>query len=363
MFKKIIIITTSIIILIASLALSASAATYVISKPISVDLKIVNEAGVYSTDTGLVPVLYTNVPSRYPTPTPNILIYPEGYDYYVGKTIYINNSTYAEWGADLSIDYEFTYESGFNSLEFSVGVFCESSGSENEVYDPWDYVSLSFDDSISGAGGVSDQYILTYTVSEPKQLTSANTTYYRNINIKVHFPELYLYDLDNLKVNAFSYLPAYPYGGGPSVGYLFGLDEMKVQVTTTDEFLGNVVSGISQTNEKLTIIGDVLSTELTDEQQQKLDEAEVRRETVATYEEEIEEKINATYEEFVENADPIIEADIDTAVGDRADKFTEGKVSDLISGIWDNYFVRSMIALVLMIAPVGFALYGLRRNA
>lgn len=298
------------------------------------------------------------------------------YDNYITFTEHMNFGVSAidDPKATIRLDFGKMNYQEFNSMKFNVGIFFNPQDSYDPMYNMT--VSVNGDIDFLDKTVISTQtYFKTYQYS-------VNGVYYEysyaTYDLEVLLDKVYEAGDYEIIIEVNTFLPPF----NREIIYAIGCDNLVCSLLSDeeqDEVIKDAVVNISniqnQINNKTTIISnhvsdikDILSTTLTPEQMQKIEEgreylegASLEIKESAEADAELQEYINATFERY---------KDFDYDLfGDHYDEHVENYVEPVFNndgfrsfwnGLWSHNFIQAMVITVVTFATIGFALYGIR---
>lgn len=195
--------------------------------------------------------------------------------------------------------------------------------------------------------------------------------YWRGSKVSVYFDDIMSYGKKNIGIWFKTQLPS----SVNSTVFKHEVTPLYAKLTTESEFLGNIYEEIQDTNNKITIIGDTVSDirdELTgigdvltnppdqvviDKIKENVEFVEELGERDDKVNEEIDEILNqfnnASYDIFDTGYHQYMEDHIDTVFGHAG-------FLGFWNGLWNHSFVQGLLFLLMTFVSIGFVLYGSR---
>lgn len=276
--------------------------------------------------------------------------------------------------ATIRLDFGTLKNQEFNSMKFNVGIFFDPLDS----YDPMYNMTIA----VNGDINFLDKTVIstqTYFKTYQYYYDGAYREYaYATYDLEVLLDKVYEAGDYEIIMEVNTFLPPF----NKNIVYCIGCKDLVCTLLSDEEqeeVIRDAVVNISnvqnQINNKTTIISnhvsdikDILSTELTPEQMQKIEEgreylegASLEIKESAEADAELQEYINATFERY---------KDFDYDLfGDHYDEHVENYVEPVFNndgfrsfwnGMWSHSFISAMVITVVTFATIGFALYGIR---
>lgn len=262
----------------------------------------------------------------------------------------------------------------FNSIKFNVGIFFDPQDSYDPIYNM--LISVNGDINFLDKTVVSTQ--TSFRTYEYYYEGAYREYSYATYDLEILLDKVYEAGDYDIVMELTTFLPPL----NRNAIYCIGADDMVCSLLSDEEqedVIKDAVVNISniqnQINNKTTIISnhvsdikDILSTELTPEQLQKIEEgreylegASLEIKESAEADAELQEYINATFERYKD-----FEYDL---FGDHYDEHVENYVEPVFdnegfrsfwNGLWSHSFIQAMVITVVTFATIGFALYGIR---
>lgn len=286
----------------------------------------------------------------------------DGFDKYVTTTqdITYNGSTDYLTVA-LSFGNIFTEDSSdVNSFELRYGLF----GSAGETQDS--AASFRFVTVTLNGTSILNDLTVTYEISAPISVTipdgSGSVVYYRTVTAKILCDDSVTFnDGDNLGFSCRSRVLNVTYNGSYlPFRYCFGFSDLSFGFKTVDDYIEDVAKNTSAISSTVTVISGQLATELTPEQQDRMDELTDSIVQAEEHNQVIEDTFNDLASDASIDFDYVAGGFTNTLTDKIGPVYYDDGFNSFWDWIWNNGWIVSAVLMVLAFATVHYIVYGLR---